>query len=150
GLQDTRRLIGSAASALRQYRGQESRIEKAYQDTVGTGGRALNWTARDLGTWNTKPSQRETPETLRLTNLLLSQMDSVFSLLQDQDGKYQISGETISFSDGDAARQYGALRAWLNQQADSYGGSGETALPGTLRQAIKSIGNTRLPQERRN
>lgn len=149
GLQDTRRLIGSAASALRQYRAQEARIERAYQDTVGAGGRNLGWTPRDLGTWNTRTSQREAPETMRLTNLLLSQMDSVFSLLQDQDGKYQISGESIAFSDPESARQYGTLRAWLTQQADSYSGSGEMALPGTLRQVIKAIGTTRLPQERR-
>ncbi|MEO8296033.1 MAG: hypothetical protein ABI613_11010 [Gemmatimonadota bacterium] len=149
GLQDTRRLIGSANSALRQYRSQETRIEQAYQDTVGSGGRNLDWTPRDLGTWNTRASQREGAETLRLTNLLLTQMDSVFSLLQDQDGKYQWSGDAIDFDDADAARQYGALRAWLNQQSDNYGGSGEAALPGTLRQVIKAIGNSRLPQERR-
>lgn len=148
GLQDTRRLVASASAALRQYRSQEQQIERAYQDTVGTNGRNLGWTPRDLGTWNIRPTSRESQETARLTNLMLSQMDNVLSLLQDQDGKYQISGESIVFESADVARQYGTLRAWINQQADNYAGSGDAALPATLRQVVKGIGSTRLPQER--
>ena len=148
GVQDTRRLITSAASALRQYRNDETRIERSYQDTIGAAGRNLNWTQRDLGVWNMKAGQRESGETLRLTNLMLSQMDSVFSLLANQEGQYQVSGESITFENADAARQYSSLRVWLNQQADKYSGSGD-ALPATLRQVVKAIGSTRLPQERR-
>lgn len=148
GIQDTRRLIASASGALRQYRGDESRIERAYQDTIGVAGRNVGWGPRDLGTWNAKPGQQESGETLRLTNLMLSQMDSTFSLLANQIGKYRITGEAIVFDDPDAARQYGALRGWLNQQADKYSGSGD-ALPATLRQVVKAIGATRLPAEKR-
>lgn len=148
GIQDTRRLIAGATSALRQYRSQEQRIERAYQDTVGTNGRNLGWTPRDLGTWNTRQSSKESPETARLTNLMLSQIDAVFALLQDQDGKFTLSGETITFESSDAARQYATLRAWINQQADNYAGTGDAALPATLRQVIKGIGSTRLPQDR--
>jgi hypothetical protein len=148
GVQDTRRLIGSASSALRQYRSQENQIERSYQDTIGVAGRNLGWTPRDLGTWNLNAGQKEAGETLRLTNLMLSQMDSTFSLLAEQEGKYQISGDAITFQNPEAARQYGALRVWLNQQADKYSGSGD-ALPATLRQVVKAIGSTRLPQERR-
>ena len=148
GVQDTRRLIASASSALRQYRSQENQIEKGYQDTIGVAGRNLGWTPRDLGTWNMKPGQKETGETLRLTNLMLSQMDSTFSLLAEQEGKYHISGDAVTFENLDAARQYGALRVWLNQQADKYSGSSD-ALPATLRQVVKAIGATRLPTEHR-
>jgi hypothetical protein len=148
GVQDTRRLVASATSALRQYRSQEIQIERSYQDTIGGAGRNLGWSARDLAAWNMKPDQKESGETLRLTNLMLSQMDSTFSLLTEQEGKFRISGENISFEDPDAARQYSALRVWLNQQADKYAGSGD-ALPATLRQVVKAIGSTRLPQERR-
>jgi hypothetical protein len=149
GVEDTRRLIASASSALRQYRGQESQIQRAYQDTVGVAGRNLGWTPRDLGTWNAKPEQKENAETLRLTNLILSQMDSVFNLLAEYEGKYQLAGETITFEDAEVGRAYGALRAWLNQQADKYSGSSD-ALPATLRQVVKAIGATRLPMERKN
>jgi hypothetical protein len=148
GVQDTRRLIASASSAMRQYRSDETQIERGYQDTVGVAGRNLGWTPRDLGAWNMKPGQKESAETLRLTNLMLSQMDSTFSLLAEQEGKFHVSGDAITFQDSDAARQYGALRVWLNQQADKYSGSGD-ALPATLRQVVKAIGGTRLPQERR-
>lgn len=148
GVQDTRRLIAGAGSALRQYRTEEQRIERAYQDTVGATGRTLGWTPRDLGAWNIRPSNKETPENARLTNLMLSQVDAVFALLQEQDGKYTLSGETIIFESADAARQYGTLRAWINQQVDNYAGTGDAALPATLRQVIKGIGTTRLPQER--
>jgi hypothetical protein len=148
GVQDTRRLIAGASSALRQYRSQEQRIERAYQDTVGANGRNQGWSPRDLGTWNIRPSNKETAETARLTNLMLSQVDAVFALLQEQDGKYTVSGESIVFESADAARQYGTLRAWINQQADNYAGTGDAALPATLRQVIKGIGSTRLPQER--
>jgi len=148
GVQDTRRLIAGASSALRQYRGQEQRIERAYQDTVGATGRTLGWTPRDLGTWNIRPSNKETAENARLTNLMLSQVDAVFALLQERDGKYTLSGENIAFESADAARQYGTLRAWINQQADNYAGTGDAALPATLRQVIKGIGTPRLPQER--
>jgi len=148
GVQDTRRLIAGASSALRQYRSQEQRIERAYQDTVGATGRTLGWTPRDLGAWNIRPSNKETTENARLTNLMLSQMDAVFALLQEQDGKYTMSGENIVFQSADAARQYGTLRAWINQQADTYAGTGDAALPATLRQVIKGIGTSRLPQER--
>ena len=148
GVQDTRRLIASASTALRQYRSQETQIERAYQDTVGAAGRNLAWTPRDLGSWNTKAGLKESGETLRLTNLMLSQMDSTFSLLAEQEGKFQVSGDAISFENPEAGRQYGALRVWLNQQADKYAGTGD-ALPATLRQVVKAIGSTRLPQERR-
>lgn len=148
GVQDTRRLIAGAGSALRQYRSEEQRIERAYQDTVGSTGRTLGWTPRDLGTWNVRPSIRETPENARLTNLMLSQIDAVFALLQEQDGKYTLSGETIVFESADATRQYANLRAWINQQADNHSGTGDAALPATLRQVIKGIGPTRVPQER--
>jgi hypothetical protein len=144
GVQDTRRLITSAATALRQYRSQESQIERSYQDSIGVAGRNLGWTPRDLGTWNMKTSQKESAETLRLTNLMLSQMEGVFILLAQQEGKYRISGEKITFEDAEAAREYSALRVWLNQQADKYAGSGD-ALPATLRQVVKAIGSTRLP-----
>lgn len=148
GVQDTRRLIAAASSALRQYRSQENQIERGYQDTIGVAGRNLGWTPHDLGTWNMKTGQKESAENLRLTNLMLSQLDSTFSLLAEQEGKYQISGDAITFENTDAARQYGALRVWLNQQADKYAGSGD-ALPATLRQVVKAIGSSRLPQERR-
>ncbi|MEP7324341.1 MAG: hypothetical protein ABI836_00205 [Gemmatimonadota bacterium] len=148
GVQDTRRLIAGAGSALRQYRNEEQRIEKAYQDTVGASGRSLGWTPRDLGVWNIRSSNRETAENARLTNLMLSQIDAVFALLQEQDGKYTLSGESIVFESADTARQYGTLRAWINQQVDNYAGTGDAALPATLRQVIKGIGTTRLPQER--
>jgi len=148
GVQDTRRLIAGAGAALRQYRTQEQRIERAYQDTVGATGRNLGWTPRDLGAWNIRPSSKETAENARLTNLMLSQVDAVFALLQEQDGKYSLAGETIVFESADAARQYGTLRGWINQQADNYSGTGDAALPATLRQVIKGIGSTRLPQER--
>ena len=148
GVQDTRRLIAAANSALRQYRSQENQIERGYQDTIGVAGRNLGWTPHDLGTWNIKTGQKESGENLRLTNLMLSQLDSTFSLLAEQEGKYQISGDAITFQNTDAALQYGALRVWLNQQADKYAGSGD-ALPATLRQVVKAIGSTRLPQERR-
>lgn len=147
-VQDTRRLIAGASSALRQYRSREQQIERAYQDSVGATGLKLGWTPHDLGVWNIRPSSRETAENARLTNLMLSQIDAVFALLQEQDGKYRLSGEAIVFESADAARQYGALRAWINQQADSYSGTGDAALPATLRQAIKGIGTTRPPQER--
>jgi hypothetical protein len=148
GVQDTRRLIASATSALRQYRSQETQIERSYQDTIGGAGRNLGWSARELATWNMRPDQKESAETLRLTNLMLSQMDSLFSLLAEQEGKYHISGESIAFENAESARQYAALRVWLNQQADKYAGTGD-ALPATLRQVVKAIGATRLPQERR-
>ncbi len=120
GVQDTRRLIAGAGSALRQYRAEEQRIERAYQDTVGATGRSLGWTPRDLGAWNIRPSNKETAENARLTNLMLSQVDAVFALLQEQEGKYTLSGETIVFESADAARQYGSLRAWINQQSQFY------------------------------
>ena len=148
GVQDTRRLIASATAALRQYRNDESMIERGYQDTIGVAGRNLGWTPRDLGVWNMKAGQKESAETLRLTNVMLGQMDSVFSLLAEQEGRFHVSGESISFENSEATRQYGALRVWLNQQADKYAGTGD-ALPATLRQVVKAIGSTRLPQERR-
>jgi hypothetical protein len=148
GVQDTRRLIASATAALRQYRNDESRIERGYQDTIGVAGRNLGWTPRDLSVWNMKAGQKESAETLRLTNVMLGQMDSVFSLLAEQEGRFHVSGESISFENSEATRQYGALRVWLNQQADKYAGSGD-ALSATLRQVVKAIGSTRLPQERR-
>jgi hypothetical protein len=95
-----------------------------------------------------KTGQKESGENLRLTNLMLSQLDSTFSLLAEQEGKYQLSGDAIRFESADAARQYGALRVWLNQQADKYAGSSD-ALPATLRQVVKAVGSSRLPQERR-
>jgi hypothetical protein len=148
GVADTRRLITSAGVALRQYRNDEARIERAYQDTIGSAGRNLGWTQRDLGIWNMKPDQKETGENLRLTNVMLSQLDSVFSLLAEQEGKYQVSGESIGFQSGEAGRQYGVLRVWLNQQADKYAETGD-ALPVTIRQVVKAIGSSRLPQEKR-
>jgi hypothetical protein len=148
GVQDARRLIASAGTALRQYRAEEAQIDRSYQDTVGVAGRNLGWGSRDLGTWNAKTSQRETAETMRLTTLMLTQMDSVYSLLAAQDGEYQLLGDGIVFDNAGAAQQYGALRGWLNQQADNYAGSGD-ALPATLRQVIKAIGAGRLPQERK-
>lgn len=148
GLEDSRRLVAAATAAIRQYRTAETRIERAYADTVGPAGRNLGWSARELGTWNVRTSPRENPETARLTNLMLNQMDDVFQLLLEQDGKYRINGDGITFDDPEAARKYGALRAWLNQQADNYAGTADAAMPATLRQVVKGIGASRLPRER--
>ena len=73
---------------------------------------------------------------------LLGRMDALFDVLATQAGQYQINGGGITFSDPQAAREYGALRQQIVQLSSS------RSAPGTsVAHLLRAIGSAKLPQE---
>ncbi|MEP6572434.1 MAG: hypothetical protein ABJD11_07045, partial [Gemmatimonadota bacterium] len=146
GVSSERHVLSSASSAIRAYRARSTEIEQAYQDTLMQSERRQKSSPDELRAWAAHASQRESQDAVQFTDLMISQVDSLFGLLSAQHGHYSVSGDNITFSDAQAGKQYQALRAWVNQRADAWAGTPESAMPASVKYVLRAIGSPKLPK----
>lgn len=146
-LQEARRTLALAAATIREYRETESRIEKAYQDTLELVGQRLGLSAQELQGWDTRKSLKEAPGSARMVDDLLAQIDNIYGLIAGEEGRYEIDGSTIVFENTESARRYGTLRTAITPRVSSWAKTNPAELPASLRPVIKAIGDTRPPVE---
>ena len=141
GVPATRTAIGAVDGYLRNYRKRTEGIERTYRDSLDAATRQYGWSEKQLKQWEGN-SQLEGPEVQLLGTSLLGRMDALFDVLATQAGQYQINGGGITFSDPQAAREYGALRQQIVQLSSS------RSAPGTsVAHLLRAIGSAKLPQE---
>jgi hypothetical protein len=146
GLASARRTLAAASSAIHGYRARSNSIEQAYQDTLMQSERRQKSSPEEFRAWAARASQRESQDAVQFTDLMINQVDSLFSLLAEQQSHYSLSGEKITFGDAQAGRQYEALRAWIGQRADAWAGTPESAMPASVKYLLRAIGTPKLPK----
>ncbi len=138
-----RSTIAGVANLIRVYRKRSATIEQAYRDSVNLLTRQLGWTPAQIAVWESRPTQLEAPEVGAMANALLDAMDDLLGVLSAQEGGYQISGNSITFSEPAAAREYGTARRRLSGLIGSGADSGTPA--GRI---LKALGRSLPPDDK--
>jgi len=140
GMEGARHTISSAAGMLASYRSRMQALDKAYGDSVALAERSQKTSPRDLLAWEHRLPNRETPEVAQVVDLSLNQVDSLFAALLQQPEGVKVAGETVTISDSALNQQYGALKEWLAQKLDAWGGAPAATVPPTAQQVLKAFG----------
>jgi hypothetical protein len=145
GVTETRMSLAGVANFIRIYREQQDAIERRFQDAFTTTAKSRNWAPADVRQWYAKTPRTDTPEVAALTSSLVSGIDSLFGVLDDQAGTYAVTRNTIRFEDPAAAHEYMALRERIVVTMDSARAVGGADHPGPMSYLLQAIGATRLP-----
>lgn len=126
----TRRMVAAAGNILRVYRGKEVMLEQTYRpdDPGGRGG------------------LRESFEASEAARALLSDVDSLFSILVAQEDRLRWTGGAVGFDEARAAEAYFALRQEISSEVRSWRDSTETQSRVTMPRLLKAIDGTAPPQ----
>lgn len=95
---------------LTQYRASVAQIDITYQDSAERLGASGVWPVGALTSWKARGPASENKDEVALSDSLLGAIDRLFTLLAEEDGKYQSNEESISFSDASAAADYDGIR----------------------------------------
>jgi hypothetical protein len=147
GVTDTRLSLAGAANFIRVYRQQQSKTDKAYQDTVTAVAKRQSWSAKELKQWNLRPQRKEDPTLELLSGSLLASVDSILGVLDAQAGAYKIRGTAIAFEDPAATEAYGALRRRIKEQIEAAVTAGAATSFGPTGLLLQAIGTSTLPRE---
>jgi hypothetical protein len=147
GVTDTRLSLAGAANFIRVYRQQQSKTDKAYQDTVTALAKRQSWSAKELKQWNLRPQRKEDPTLELLSGSLLASVDSILGVLDAQAGAYKIRGTAIAFEDPAATEAYGALRRRIKEQIEAAVTAGAATSFGPTGLLLQAIGTSTLPRE---
>ena len=131
-LRAVRRTIAAAANILRVYRGREVMLEQTYRPD-DPGGRG---------------SLREPFETAEASRELLSDVDSLLGLLASQQGRVDITGESVHFHESVAARNYNQLRDQIAVTLQAWHDSIPAANRVTLPRLLRAFGGALPPPAR--
>jgi hypothetical protein len=105
-----RHAIGPLQTMLTQYRASVAQIDITYQDSAERLGASGVWPVGALTSWKARGPASENKEEVALSDSLLGAIDRLFTLLAEEDGKYQSNEESISFIDASAAADYDGIR----------------------------------------
>lgn len=147
GVTDTRMSLAGVANAMRVYRQQQAAIERAYQDTVTSLAKRQSWSPRKVRYWYSRTEQKEAPTLVALSSALLSSIDSLFGVLDQEAGAYKLRGTAIAFENPSAGQAYGDLRRRIQEQIDAAVTAGGATAPGPTGMLLQAIGTTTLPRE---
>jgi hypothetical protein len=137
----------SGADALRRYRGRIGQIERAYGDSVLASQRAQKWSGEEMRTWATRDNQSESGDAAQVTELMVRQVADCLQLLADQAGQYEIKASGIAFKDPAAAARYQTIRTWVEQRAQTWSATPQSARPESVNALLRALGD-RLPPVR--
>ena len=90
--------------------------------------------------WGSRQSLSETAETAQLADLMISQVTEGLELLAALDGKYQIKGDRIIFSNAGSIPRYLSIRTWVDQRMGAWQATPENARPYTLNAILRALG----------
>jgi hypothetical protein len=78
---------------------------------------------------------------------LLSEIDSLLGVLDEQAGAYKVRGTAIAFENPSATQAYGALRRRIKEQIDAAVAAGGAMSLGPTGFLLQAIGTSTLPRE---
>jgi hypothetical protein len=147
GVTDTRLGLAGAANFIRVYRQQQRLIDAAYQDSVALLAKRHRWTPADVKQWSARPPRKEAPTLELLSSSLMSGIDSLLGVLDEQAGAYKVRGTAIAFENPAATQAYGALRRRIKEQVDAAVAAGAATSFGPTGLLLQAIGTSTLPRE---
>jgi hypothetical protein len=109
----TRHLLGVLRDLLTGYRGTQRLTALAYRDTAQLLIRSGFWSKPDMEEWRLYPASIESPAEAAQVDTLLSTLDRLYALLQDQAGRYRLVDGRFQFEDTAKGLQYERLRLAL-------------------------------------
>jgi hypothetical protein len=89
--------------------------------------------------YRAKTTRKESAQNARAADGLLADIESILGILADNEGGYELEGNTVRFTDESLANTYGALRRRITAAS---GGSPNSAVASAL---VSVIGNTAPP-----
>lgn len=147
GVTDTRLSLAGAANFIRVFRQQQAAIDKAYQDSVTVLAKRHKWSSKDVKQWHSRAPRQESPTLELLNGSLMSGIDSLLGVLDEQAGAYKLRGTAIAFEDPAATLAYGALRRKIKEQIDAAVAAGAATTFGPTGMLLQAIGTSTLPRE---
>ncbi len=147
GVPNTRLSLAGAANFIRVYRQQQAAIDNVYQDSVALLAKRHRWTPQDVKQWHTRRPRQEAPALELLSGSLLSDIDSLLGVLDEQAGAYKVRGTAIAFENPSATQAYGALRRRIKEQIDAAVAAGGAMSLGPTGFLLQAIGTSTLPRE---
>jgi hypothetical protein len=109
----TRRMLGALRALVTEYRAAQRLTALAYRDTAQLLLRSGFWSRLDMEEWRLYPSSIESPAEAAQADTLLSTLDRLFALLQDQAGRYRLADGRLQFEDTAKGAEYERLRLAL-------------------------------------
>ena len=125
-------MVVAAGNILRVYRGREVQLEQTFRPDDPGGRNSL----------------REPFETSEASRALLSDVDSLFSLLVNQEGEITVSTTEIRFRNTRSARSYNALRREILQVLSIWRDSAEASNRVTMPRLVQALGAYQPPVAR--
>jgi hypothetical protein len=120
----TRRMLGALRGLVTGYRAAQRLTAQAYRDTAQMLVRSGFWSKADLEEWRLYPWSIESAPEASHADSLLSALDRLYALLQDQTGRYRLADGQFQFEDTARGLQYERLRLALAR----YEGPADSAL----------------------
>ena len=106
---------------------------------VGSTRLAVAGAANLVRDYRAKTTRKESAQNARAADGLLADIESILGILADNEGGYELEGNTVRFADESLATTYGALRRRITAAS---GGSPNSAVAAAL---VSVIGNTAPP-----
>jgi hypothetical protein len=131
-LRATKRMVVAAGNILRVYRGREVQLEQTFRPDDPGGRNSL----------------REPFETSEASRALLSDVDSLFTLLVNQEGEITVSSTEIRFRSARGARAYNDMRREILQTLAAWRDSAEASNRVTMPRLVQALGAFQPPLAR--
>src|SRR5262245_17936124 len=109
----TRQLLGALRDLLTGYRSVQQLTALAYRDTAQLLVKSGFWSKPDMEEWRLYPSSIESAFEAAQSDTLLSALDQLYGLLQDQAGRYRLVNGRFQFEETAKGLQYEKLRLAL-------------------------------------
>jgi len=111
----TRDLLVALRALVANYRGAQHHAAVAYRDTAAILAKSGFWSRIDQQEWKVYPSSIESPEEAAEVDSILTNLEQLYDLLEEQAGTYREGGGRLQFDDPATGVQYERLRALLSR-----------------------------------
>ena len=120
-LEVSRQVLLSFRDLLHNFRATRVERERAYWDSALVLEQSGVWSPNDLEEWRTRALRSESPLAAARADSLNRNLDLLLSLLLNEQGHYDLSGDVAHFTRPEAGREYDQLRTSLTLNADTHG-----------------------------
>jgi hypothetical protein len=137
----TRDLLVTVRALVANYRGAQRQVLAAYRDTAAILVKSGFWSRIDQQEWKVYPPSVESTEEEAQVDSILTNLERLYDLLEEQPGGYREVEGHIQFDDPASGLQYERLRTMLSR----YEGEQERAMArphGALAMLRRALGQT--------
>lgn len=118
----TRDLLVAVRGMVANYRGAQRHAAMAYRDTAAVLVKSGFWSRVDQQEWKVYPPSIEPPQEAAEVDSILTNLEQLYSLLEEQPGAYREVDGRLQFDDPATGVQYERLRALLSRYEDPEAG----------------------------